>query len=106
MAKILVVVGATGSQGLAVISWFQRHEPTWRIRGLTRTPSSISAQALARSGVEIVQADLDSTSSLETAFDDAQYIFAYTDWHGILQSPAVMGRPEARGADARAGRGV
>jgi len=92
MSKLLVVVGATGSQGRGVISWFQHHEPTINLRGLTRTPSSSSAQALAKTGVEIVKADLNDLSSLKSAFQGASYIFAYTDFLSIVQSPQIMGR--------------
>ena len=95
MSKLLVVVGATGSQGRGVISWFQAHQPTWTIRGLTRNPSSPAARALARTNVEIVQADLNDLESLESAFKGANYIFAYTDFMGIVQSPQVMGRFQA-----------
>lgn len=92
MSKLIVVVGATGTQGRAVIKYFQQHEPSWRIRGLTRTPESKSALALTDSGIEVVQADLNSAESLETAFENADYIFAYTDFSGIVRGPEVMGK--------------
>lgn len=92
MSKTLVVVGATGSQGRAVISYFQSQEPSWSIRGLTRNPSSDSAAKVADTGVEIAKADLNDAASLKTAFRGANYIFAYTDFAGIVKSPEVMGR--------------
>lgn len=92
MSKLLVVVGATGSQGRAVISWFQQHEPAVKLRGLTRNPSSDAAEALAKTGVEVVKADLNDLGSLKSAFHGANYIFAYTDFQTIVQSAQVMGR--------------
>ena len=95
MSKLLVVVGAIGHQGRSVVSYFQRTEPSWKIRGLTRKPSSETATALAKSGVEVVKADLNDLSSLKKAFSGANYIFAYTDFAGIIGSPEVMGKFKA-----------
>lgn len=92
MSQLLVVIGATGSQGRAVISWFQQHSPNVKLRGLTRNPSSEASSNLAKTGVDIVKADLNDLDSLKRAFKDATYIFAYTDFQTIVQSPQVMGR--------------
>jgi hypothetical protein len=95
MANLLVVVGATGAQGRAVINHFQQHESSWHIRGLTRTPRSKQAIALTRTGVEIVEANLNDLESLISAFAGANFIFAYTDFAGIVKGPEVMGRFQA-----------
>jgi hypothetical protein len=95
MSKLLVVVGATGAQGRAVINYFQRHEPSWSIRGLTRTSQSKAALALASSGVEIIEANLNDVESLKSAFAGANFIFAYTDFAGIVKGPEVMGKFQA-----------
>jgi hypothetical protein len=95
MSKLLVVVGATGFQGQSVITWFQQHERTWRIRGLTRNRSSSSAQKLAECGAEMVHADLNDLTSLKSTFAGANHIFAYTDFAGITKSPAVLGKFQA-----------
>jgi hypothetical protein len=92
MFKTLVVVGATGSQGRAVINYFQSREPSWSIRGLTRNPASDAAVKIANSGVEVVKANLKDVESLKAAFTGANYIFAYTDFAGIIGSPEVMGK--------------
>lgn len=92
MSKRLIVVGATGFQGRSVIKHYQHHKPTCSIRGLTRTPSSEAALQLAKSGVEIVQGDLNNVDSLKAAFQDANYIFACTDFGSIIRSPDVMGK--------------
>ncbi|KAK5111523.1 hypothetical protein LTR62_004818 [Meristemomyces frigidus] len=89
MSKLLVVVGATGTQGGAVIRWFQQHEPEWSIRALTRTHSSASALALRGSGVEVVQADLCDLASLQAAFRGAHYIFAFTDFAALMKDAVL-----------------
>ncbi|GAB7324559.1 hypothetical protein MBLNU13_g08459t1 [Cladosporium sp. NU13] len=95
MSKSIVIVGATGAQGRAAIKYFQQHEPSWHIRGLTRTPRSKAALALADSGIEIVEANLNDVKSLKSAFKGASYIFAYTDFSGIVRGPEVMGKFKA-----------
>ena len=92
MSNLLVVTGATGSQGSGVIKYFQEHKPSWKLRGLTRNPSSAAARECAKSGVEIVQADYNDVDSLKVAFVGATAIFAYTDVLGLLTSPQIMGR--------------
>lgn len=52
----------------------------WRVRGITRKPGSEKARAWVAKGVEIVKADQDDVESLKAAFQDANAIFAVTDW--------------------------
>jgi NAD(P)-dependent dehydrogenase (short-subunit alcohol dehydrogenase family) len=56
--KVVLVMGATGRQGGAVV----RHmlPKGWRLRALTRNPQSHAAQSLARQGVELVQGDMEN----------------------------------------------
>ncbi len=63
--KTVLVTGATGRQGGAVV----RHmlPKGWKLRALTRNSSSHAAQELARQGVEVVQGDLEDVASLERA---------------------------------------
>ena len=89
MSKLLVVTGALGEQGRSIVNYFLRHEPTYKIRGLTRKPTSDAAIALSKQGVEVVQADLDDVQSLKTAFNGANAIYAYTAFGDLLQSAAV-----------------
>merc|ERR1712070_1148422 len=91
MPKLLVVVGATGQQGRSVIQWFQQNEPSIRIRGLTRSPTSDAATSLASTGVEVIKADLNDFQSLQLAFKGANYIFAYTDTASIIRDSASTG---------------
>ncbi|EXJ79100.1 hypothetical protein A1O3_08601 [Capronia epimyces CBS 606.96] len=83
-SKLLVVIGATGTQGGSVVETFLQ-EPGWTIRGLTRNPGSAAAQALQARGVEMVAADVDDVASLLAAFAGAHTIFSMTDfWTGFF----------------------
>jgi len=74
---MIVVCGATGQQGGAVIDALiaLRLGP---IRGLTRDVTNRKALALRARGVEMVQADLANADSLAAAFDGARTVFAVT----------------------------
>jgi uncharacterized protein YbjT (DUF2867 family) len=70
----VLVVGATGRQGGAVA----RHllETQFRVRALVRDPKKPRARALAESGIELVQGDLDDHVSLERALDGTYGVFS------------------------------
>ncbi|KAJ6032927.1 NmrA-like family protein [Penicillium canescens] len=85
--KLIVVLGATGNQGGSVAEVFLQ-EPQWRVRAVTRNPASTKARALAARGAEVVQADLDLPSTLLSAFENANAIFAVSDFWGIFGDPA------------------
>ena len=70
----IVVCGATGRQGGAVA----RHLTAagWSVRGLSRTPDSPRARALAGQGVEVVVANLDDRASLDRAFAGAWGVYS------------------------------
>ncbi|KAL3481322.1 hypothetical protein BJX99DRAFT_218798 [Aspergillus californicus] len=85
--KLIVILGATGNQGGSVAQVFLQ-EPQWRVRAVTRNPASTKAQALAARGAEVVQADLDSPSTLSAAFENANAIFAVSDFWGLFGDPA------------------
>ncbi|WQF90308.1 Putative NmrA-like domain, NAD(P)-binding domain superfamily [Colletotrichum destructivum] len=85
--KLIVVVGITGNQGSSVANSFL-HIPGWRIRGITRNPTSTSAETWVSKGVELVQADLDDLNSLERVFSGASAIFAVTNFWSHFFDPA------------------
>ncbi|KAJ5607025.1 NmrA-like family protein [Penicillium hordei] len=85
--KLIVILGATGNQGGSVAEVFLQ-EPQWRVRAVTRNPTGTKAQALAARGAEVVQADLDSPSTLSSAFENANTIFAVSDFWGLFGDPA------------------
>src|SRR5271163_4828027 len=81
MSKILTIVGATGTQGLSLINAVLADKSSgYKIRGLTRNPSSEKAKALAARGIEVVAADVNDESSLVKAFQGSHAIYAVTDF--------------------------
>ncbi len=76
--KTVLVTGATGRQGGAVV----RHmlPKGWKLRALTRNSSSHAAQELARQGVEVVQGDLEDVASLERASRSVYGIYSVQDF--------------------------
>jgi uncharacterized protein YbjT (DUF2867 family) len=71
--ELIVVLGATGRQGGAVA----RHllADGWRVRALTRKPTSAGARRLAERGAEVVGADLNDPGSLSSAFGGAHGLY-------------------------------
>lgn len=65
--KIIVVTGATGSQGGGVMN-IMKSQAGWKVRALTRDPTSDAAKKLAEEGIELLQGDLDDEVSLRRAF--------------------------------------
>ncbi len=81
-SQIVLVTGATGSQGGAVARELLRRG--FAVRGLTRNPNSNRAKAMSSIGVEMIRGDFDDAQSLVTAMDGAHGVFAVTDFweHG------------------------
>ena len=69
--RLILVCGATGSQGGAVArSLFDRG---FRVRALTRDPQKPEAQALAEQGAAVVQGDMEDRSALERVLVEGIY---------------------------------
>jgi uncharacterized protein YbjT (DUF2867 family) len=79
--RVVLVTGATGRQGGAVI----RHMllKGWKLRALTRNTKNHAAQELARSGVELVQGDLEDPSSLSRAVQGAYGVYSVQDFWAV-----------------------
>src|SRR5215831_12116199 len=79
--KLVLVTGATGRQGGAVI----RHmlPRGWRLRALTRNPASHAAKELMRQGVEVVQGDLEDSGSLERVCHGVYGIYSVQDFWSV-----------------------
>jgi len=77
MSKLIVVLGATGQQGGSVIDEFLT-DPTYKIRGVTRDPSSKAGKELAAKGVDVRKGDLLDLQSLKNAFEGANVVYAMT----------------------------
>ena len=81
--ELFVILGITGNQGGSVARTFLNDlgmRSKYRLRGITRHPSSNRARELAVEGVEMVGADLHDFSSLLKAFEGADAIFSVTDF--------------------------
>jgi uncharacterized protein YbjT (DUF2867 family) len=77
--KIVAVVGATGAQGGGLVrAILGDQSEDFVVRAITRDLESPKAQDLARSGAEVVQADLDDFDSVRKAFDGAYATFCVT----------------------------
>ena len=76
--RIVLVAGATGRQGGAVV----RHmfPQGWRLRALTRNPKSYAARQLAEKGVELAEGDMDDPASLERAARGVYGIYSVQDF--------------------------
>lgn len=59
----------------------------WKVRGVSRDPSSPNAAAWTAKGVEMVKADNDDVESLKRAFAGANVVFGVTDFWTIFQNP-------------------
>jgi uncharacterized protein YbjT (DUF2867 family) len=70
--KIIAVLGATGAQGGGLVRAILADPPGgFAVRAITRDVNSAKAKALAKSGAEVVAADIDDAASLERAFAGA-----------------------------------
>src|SRR5260370_6135480 len=91
--RTILITGVTGNQGGAVAQALQG--TGFHLRGLTRTPDSERAAALARRGVDFVKGDLDDEGTLRRALAGAWGVF------GVQNSlEAGVEREEAQGEGA------
>ena len=77
--QLILVTGATGKQGGAVL----RHllQRGFLVRALVRNPDKPEARALAGHGTEVVRGDLDDESSLRRALDGVWGVFSVQTFH-------------------------
>ena len=80
--KVILVTGATGTQGGAVARELLKRG--YVVRGLTRNPESDRARTMADLGATMVLGDFDDPESLADAMQDAYGVFAVTNFweHG------------------------
>ena len=76
--KTLLITGATGRQGGAVV----RHllPKGWKLRALTRNPESHAARTLALQGVEVVQGNLEDAASVARAAIGTYGVYSVQDF--------------------------
>ncbi|MDB5537931.1 MAG: nmrA, partial [Devosia sp.] len=90
----VAVVGATGRQGGAVAR--QLLGQGIRTIALTRNPGSAAAIALGQAGAEVRAADLDNVASIEVALDQADGLFAVTNFWEGAPGPVLGSEGEVR----------
>lgn len=99
--KTVLVTGATGRQGGAVI----RHmlPKGWKLRALTRNPAGHEAQSLARRGVEIVHGDLEDPTSIARALQGVYGIYSVQDFWAVGAKREVQQGKNVAAAAKKAG---
>jgi uncharacterized protein YbjT (DUF2867 family) len=97
--RLILVCGATGSQGGAVT----RHllDRGFRVRALTRDPHKPEAQALAEQGAEVVQGDMEDRSSIDRVLEGAYGVFSVQNfWETGYDREVQQGKTVAEAAKA------
>ena len=101
--RIILVTGATGRQGGAVI---RRMLPKgWKLRALTRNPTTAAARDLTRQSVDVVQGDLEDQASLERAAHGAYGIYSVQDFWAVGAKREVQQGKNLANAAKKAGVG-
>jgi len=80
MVESVLVTGATGNQGGAVVDHLLASETEFDVYGLTRDSSSEVAQGLADRGVTMVEGDLNEKASLAPHVAAVDAVFAVTNF--------------------------
>jgi len=80
-SRVILVSGATGTQGGAVARELVNRG--YQVRGLTRNPSSETSRALAALGVEMVHGDFDDPMSLDRAMEGVDGVFSVQQYRGV-----------------------
>lgn len=75
--KTIVVCGATGKQGGAVVASLSK-DKSFKLIALSRNPNGKAAVALKEKGIEVRKADLQDKTSLVNAFRGADYVYGVT----------------------------
>ena len=78
MAHVIAVFGTTGNQGGSVARSLLGHPP-FKVRAITRNPSSNASQALASAGAEVVKANSFDRSEIVAAIRGAWGAFVNTN---------------------------
>src|SRR5258708_34779552 len=101
--KPILVIGATGQQGGAVVKALQK--TNFAIRALVRpyaptNPKSEKMKQLEQQGVQIVQGDLDDFNSLVQSMEGAYGVFSVTTFFqkGGVQKEEAQGKRAANAA--------
>lgn len=89
--KVILVTGATGKQGGALIS--ELAGKGWTLRAMTRHPDGEAAQKLRGKGVDVVAGDLDDAASLKKALAGAWGVFGVQNtWEAGVEREEEQGK--------------
>jgi uncharacterized protein YbjT (DUF2867 family) len=88
--RIILVTGATGRQGGAVLR--KLRERGFPVRALTRDPNDAKARSLVGQGTEVVRGDLDDPASLTRAMDGVDGVFSVQNWHEGVEAEVRQGK--------------
>lgn len=95
MARKILITGATGNQGRALITALQSPTPEFEILALTRNASSSSAASLkAYPNVRIVEGDLDKPETIRKVFEDEGGKGGVWGVFVVLAFPGMKANPE------------
>jgi uncharacterized protein YbjT (DUF2867 family) len=93
--RTILVTGATGKQGGAIAGALAGKG--FKIRALTRKPGSDAAKALAKTGAEIAQGDLDDVASLQKALQGVWGVFSVQNtWEAGVEKEEEQGKRLAK----------
>ena len=95
--RIIVVTGATGNQGGAVVKHLLKSDFT--IRAVSRNLKSASSEKLRKEGVEVVYADLDKPETLEPILEGAYGVYSVqNNWTSDVETEIRQGKELAEAA--------
>lgn len=75
--KTVLVTGATGKQGSAVLDHLRKSKLSLRV--MTRDPEKPQARALVGHGADVVRGDFDDPASLSRCLDEVDSVFSVQD---------------------------
>jgi uncharacterized protein YbjT (DUF2867 family) len=87
--KIILVFGATGQQGGAVVNALSKSH--FAVRAVTRDPESAKARALTERGIELVKADFADAISLKQALLGVYGVYSVHNMNGGLKAEEKQG---------------
>lgn len=78
-APLVVVFGATGTQGGSVIEHLAASKKPYRIRAITRDPSKPSGKKLQEKGCEVVKAEMGNETEVDQVVKGGDIVFVSTN---------------------------
>lgn len=94
--KNILVIGATGHQGGAVVRHLLPLEDDFHVHGLTRNASSERAEKLSERGVTMLQGDMEDVASLQRCMEGMDGVFLVTNfWTSGYDSQVQQGKNAA-----------